>query len=272
MSVRSIPISTATMASVFMMILIVNSPLVSSASGATSNKSNKPVHMFVSIPDQDHALPGHVQQADVEAGKWSIDDLIEAGQLLFITHFTRADGLGRPGATGNNSPTRRPLRNAPDFIRTAGPDANSCFACHNSPAIGGAGDIVANVFVGAGDREPVFSSVDPRFSSERNTTSMYGSGVIELLAREMTADLHKIRKDTKELAKSKNETVRRKLIAKGVEFGFITSDPDGSLHLNEVDGVDRDLVVRPWSRKGVVTSLRTFSVNAMNLHTMEQQC
>ena len=38
------------------------------------------------------------------------------------------------------------------------------------------------------------------------------------------------------------------------------------MRLSEVEGVDRDLVIRPWTQKGTISSLRTFTINATNLH------
>ena len=42
--------------------------------------------------------------------------------------------------------------------------------------------------------------------------------------------------------------------------------PDGIVDLDGVEGVDADLIVRPFSRKGVFTSLRQFTINALNVH------
>ena len=70
-----------------------------------------------------------------------MEELKIAGERLFLAQFTRKDGMGRPGATGNSAPTLRPLGTHILFTRTAGPDANSCFSCHRSPSVGGAGDL-----------------------------------------------------------------------------------------------------------------------------------
>lgn len=215
---------------------------------------------------QERAVPGHVDLDDLRNGVWSFDQLRRAGELLFRARFTVHDGAGRPGATGNPSPTRRPLATAPEFLRTAGPDASSCEGCHNQPAVGGAGDFAVNVFAGTTSREPVILSIDPGLSAERGTPPMHGAGAIELLAREMTRELHRLRADTIEEARRKGEPVRVELLAKGVSFGYITGHPDGNYSMNEIDGIDRDLVVRPWGQKGIVTSLRTFTINAMNQH------
>ncbi len=62
-----------------------------------------------------------------------------------------------------------------------------------SRSSGGSGDDVANVFVSEGFESAQFDNVDPSFSSERHTIALMGAGLVELLAREMTADLQAIR-------------------------------------------------------------------------------
>ncbi|KGF68256.1 hypothetical protein LL06_17605 [Hoeflea sp. BAL378] len=192
--------------------------------------------------------------------------LTATGQALFEANFTTLDGVGRPQATQAIDPTRRKHPRAQVFFRTAGPDAGSCAACHNQPATGGAGDFVANVFASEGFESADFDSLDPQFSSERGTNHLFGAGLVELLAREMSHELQSIRTETLRQARTEGAPVRRKLETKGVEFGFIAAEPDGSVNLDELDGVDTDLVIRPFSQKGVMTSLRQFTVNAMNQH------
>ena len=53
---------------------------------------------------------------------------------------------------------------------------------------------------------------------------------------------------------------------KGVDFGELIAHSDGTVALDGVDGVDSDLVIRPFSQKGVITSLRQFTINALNHH------
>ncbi|MDP3523624.1 MAG: di-heme oxidoredictase family protein [Hoeflea sp.] len=195
-----------------------------------------------------------------------LKDLTDIGEALFSANFTTQDGVGRPQATQAIDPTRRKHPREQVFFRTAGPDAGSCAACHNQPAIGGAGDFVANVFTSEGFESADFDSLDPQFSNERGSNHLFGSGLVEMLAREMSRDLQSIRGETLAQARTEGVEVRRKLETKGVEFGFISAEPDGSVNLNELDGVDTDLVIRPFSQKGVMTSLRQFTVNAMNHH------
>ena len=51
----------------------------------------------------------------------------------------------------------------------------------------------------------------------------------------------------------KNEQFR--LESKGVAFGRLGVEPDGSVDLSQVEGVDADLVIRPFSQKGVIDDM-----------------
>src|SRR5215470_17369701 len=212
------------------------------------------------------ALEQHVNEADVESGSIKFKSLIDIGETIFATRWNKLDGQGRPGATGAGTPTRRDPANNPGFIRTSGTDSNSCADCHNTPTAGGAGGFVANVFVLAQTLDPVTDSVSAEFSDERNTLGMNGSGAIEMLAREMTADLLAIRDAAKAAAASGRANVTRSLDTKGVNFGQISAHPDGSLDTSGVQGVDADLIIKPFHQKGVVNSVRVFTVNAFNHH------
>ena len=111
-----------------------------------------------------------------------------------------------------------------------------------------------------------FDTIDPSFSSERHTIALMGAGLIEFLAREMTADLQAIRAAAVAEARATGKDARADLVTKGVRFGWIVAHPDGMVDLDAIDGVDADLIVRPFSRKGVFTSLRQFTINALNVH------
>ena len=207
--------------------------------------------------------------AEIPTGVLSKNDLtrlVGTGEALFGAHFTTLDGVGRPQATQAIDPTRRKHPPEQMFVRTAGPDAGSCSSCHNQPAMGGAGDFVTNVFASEGFESADFDSLDPQFSSERGTNHIFGAGLVELLAREMSHELQAIRDKALSQARTGDATVRFQLETKGVEFGFISAEADGSVNLDELDGVDTDLVIRPFSQKGVMTSLRQFTINALNQH------
>lgn len=221
-----------------------------------------------SDPWAERAIFEHVDQTSFTGilTKGELQKLIDFGETLFAARFTSEDGVGRPMATQAIIPTKR-KRLAPNtFQRTAGLDGNSCASCHNDPVMGGAGDFTTNVFVSEGFNNADFDTTDPQFSNERNSNHLFGSGLVELLAREMSNDLHAIRRQALSAARSSGNEHRVRLESKGIKFGWITAKPDGLLELREIDGVDTDLVVRPFSQKGVMTSLRQFTVNALNHH------
>ena len=205
----------------------------------------------------------HVSQGELVSGAVSFDEMFQLGQQLFSDKFNKLDGLGRPDATGNGVPSAR-APGQPDFVRTSSPDSVSCAACHNDPRPGGAGDFVANVFVLAQNNDPV--TFDVRDADERNTLGMMGSGPIEELGREMTADLQSIRQTALQQAETTGSPVTASLDTKGVNFGKLTANPDGTVDTSQVEGADSDLIIKPFSQKGVVRSVREFTINAMNQH------
>ncbi|MGY3388762.1 hypothetical protein ACVWW6_001353 [Bradyrhizobium sp. USDA 3311] len=201
----------------------------------------------------------------VLTGKQSLKEFLADGRQLFMTQFNALDGAGRPTGTGDSKPT---IRQPPAklFQRIAGPDANSCAGCHNQPFIGGSGDFAANVFVGAHFTDPPTESVAVSITSERNTIGMFGSGAIEMLAREMTADLQDLRAEARIRASTAKRESRADLQTKGVDFGYLIARPDGTIDTSGVRGVDADLVVKPFGSKGVAVSLREFTIFALNQH------
>ncbi|MCA9774046.1 MAG: thiol oxidoreductase [Myxococcales bacterium] len=220
-------------------------------------------------------VAAHLDEDAIEAGAVDVDTLVERGAALFGASFNDLDGAGRPETTGTGAPRAR--REAPrNFNRISAPDSNSCAGCHNSPRMGGGGDNVANVFV-LGQRLP-FVNFDggegdgfqaqtlDGVADERNTLGMFGSGFVELLAREMSTDLQAIRAAALAEAAQDGAPVTRDLETKGVRFGRITARPDGSLDNAEIEGVDADLVIKPFHQKGAVVSLREFTNNAYNHH------
>lgn len=212
----------------------------------------------------------HIDQADIDAGRLTFQQLFTAGERLFTVRFNILDGQGRPGSTGNNIPDARVpgergrFSPTPAFHRVAAPLANSCVGCHNQPVVGGSGDSASNVHEAAPAADPIVESFESRFGNERNTPGVQGAGPIELLAREMTADLQDIRRRAGMQARATGRNVTLSLDTKGVNFGVITVTPDGGVGARGVQGVDADLVIKPFSQKGLFTSLRDFQLNAFN--------
>ena len=241
------------------------------------------------------AIARHLQ--DGEEFKTPLKELIRYGAKLFSANFTVQEGAGRPFSKGTGAPIAdrsAPLSFPRNFNRISGPDANSCAGCHNQPYIGGGGDRVTEVFVTAQrfdfatfdhtDAIPTKGAVDERslfatqadggamnIGNERKTIGMFGSGFLEMVARQMTADLQRIR----------DATPRGQsgfLITKGIAFGTLTHSTDGTWDTSQVTGlppsslaskapgVPPNLLVCLFHQAGAVASLREFTINAYNQH------
>ena len=206
---------------------------------------------------------------------YDLEEIIEHGEFLFKVSFNELDGLGRPETSGTTK--TRPRRESPqNFNRISGPDANACVACHNLPRIGGGGDNSNNVFGLASDidfatLEGSVGSEDDSSSvlditNERNTIGVFGSGLVELLSREITSDLLNIVEKSKKLSIDENKVIKADLESKGINYGYIEVHPNGFVDRSNVDGIDSDLILRPFIQKGVIGTLRDFSNISMNHH------
>jgi hypothetical protein len=237
-------------------------------------------------------LPRHLQNG--EEYRLSISQLIEQGRKIFTAVWSDQEGGGRPFSKGTGAPLSdpsQPLLLPRNFNRVSGPDANSCAACHAQPfgIVGGHGDIVANVFVlgqrfdfGTFDRLdslPTKGSVDElgrpvtlqSIANSRVTIGMFGSGFIEMLARQITHDLQTIR-DTVAPGHS------HALLSKGTSYGTIARCAHGTWDTSQVEGIPAQslaspdaehppsLIIRPFHQAANRVSLRDFSNTAFNQH------
>jgi len=93
-----------------------------------------------------------------------------------------------------------------------------------------------------------------------NPPFLFGSGGIELVGKEMTVRLQQLKNE----AIAHPDTVIT-LEALGVNFGTIVYS-GGTLDTSKVEGVDADLVVRPFGRKGEFSTIRLFDLGATRFH------
>jgi len=56
------------------------------------------------------------------------------------------------------------------------------------------------------------------------------------------------------------------LVAKGVSFGTLSYDSRAGFDTSNVEGVDDDLVIKPFGRKGEFSSIRQFDIGALQFH------
>jgi cytochrome c peroxidase len=238
------------------------------------------------------AIPRHLQ--DDEEFRTSLPELLAYGKRVFMANWTEEEGAGRPLTKGTGmalSDPSKPLVGTRAFNRISGPDANSCYGCHNQPygIPGGSGDFVASVFVlgqrfdfmtfDPDDTLPTRGGVDEQrkrvtlqtAANLRKSTGMFGAGYLEMLARQMTAELQATR-DTIHPGETKP------LVAKGISFGKLTRRRDSTWDMSGVEGLPRasivaptpvdrpSLIIRPWHQASNVVSLREFSNTAFNQH------
>jgi hypothetical protein len=236
------------------------------------------------------AIPQHLKDGD--EFNISTRDLIDYGLGLFTARFTIQEGAGRPLTKGTGAPLSdpgSPLLFPVNFDRLSGPDSNSCSGCHNTPLIGGGGDRATEVLVlgqrfdritfdhsdgiitgGAVDESGKFVTMNTAFD-ERKTIGMNGSGFVEMVARQMTADLQVIRDSTP-------PGMSRPLYTKGVLFGTLRHNSDGTWDTSSVEGIcplslvstgpdnPPTLVISPFAQGSNVVSIRQFTNNAANQH------
>jgi len=180
---------------------------------------------------------------------------IRRGRQLFQRKFAIFEGLGprvNPNSTGDILENRR----------FGAGIADSCAACHGRPrgSAGSGGDVAT-------------------FPDSRDAPHLFGVGLIEMLADEITTDLRAIRAQALREASTGVVTaangerrpgpprpmaVTRPLVSKGISYGRITAHPDGRVDTSDVRGVDADLRIKPFLHQGATASLREFLIGALN--------
>jgi hypothetical protein len=200
---------------------------------------------------------GHLDQsvlatwADADATAEQLAFLFDHGDELTEIEFTEADGVGSLSLP-NGDPLTARFSRMPLGTRFTGPNGGSCLSCHNAPIGNAGGSNVANVLQ---DPDPG----TPGAFNVRQTTSINGGGLSQILAEDMTEELQ----DLKQMAIA-NPGTTVPLSVKGgkVDFGSITCASADSCNYQNVRGVSPDLVVRPMGWKGNMPTLRSFSADA----------
>ena len=164
---------------------------------------------------------------------------IRRGRQLFQRKFTHAQGHGPVAGDGTG--------NIDENLAIGAGLSDSCASCHGRPrgSAGFGGDVVTR-------------------PDSRDAPHLFGLGLKEMLADEITGKLRAIRAAALAQAAASGQPVTSPLLAKGISYGSITAFPDGSLNTSQVVGVDPDLRVRPFFAHGGTMSIREFAVGAWN--------
>ncbi|MFK8026547.1 MAG: di-heme oxidoredictase family protein [Gammaproteobacteria bacterium] len=241
------------------------------------------------------ALDANITEDDFS--KLSLTEIRQIGVRMYTTPFRRADGYGDgPGINTAILDDGTPALNIPDlgptgrptlqgngtWLRMNGLDSQTCLECHgvvdNSvvPAqlgVGGQAGIGGSPFfrsktadiddsgnqsfgggdlTGAGIGDAIgIAAFDGR---SINPPANFGLGGVELVGQEITERLQKIRERAGGTCEEGGRDV--KLRAKGIDFGT-NCNPEG---------VDGDLEIRPFGRKGEFATVRGFDEGALAFH------
>lgn len=254
------------------------------------------------LPDED-LTPDQLIQG-LSDGSITLNRLRKKGLDVFTTPFNTFDGYG-DGSFANEIPTtqlghRPTLQGNGLSLRINGLDAQSCNECHSivkqstrppTLGIGGVGGLVQNAIIfpslidvadssdervnyspgHAPDLAMAFDGKADFNGRFANPPFLFGGGGVELLAKEMTADLQQALSS----ARTSPEGSITYLNTHGVHFGFVKTLADGEIELH-VEGIgfedntgrppEEVLVVRPFGRKGENFSMRDFDRVAMQFH------
>lgn len=166
---------------------------------------------------------------------------IRRGRQLFQRKFLRTQGMG-PIADdlilGGNIETS---------LKIGAGLADSCATCHGRPrgSAGFGGDVVTR-------------------PESRDAPHLFGLGLKEMLADEITTDLRAIRAAAILQAQQTNRNVTKDLKSKAIDYGKITAQANGTVDTSEVKGIDANLRVKPFFHHGGTISMREFIVGAFN--------
>jgi hypothetical protein len=164
---------------------------------------------------------------------------VRRGRQLFQRKFTVAQGFGPRTGDGIG-----------DIAAEASIGAglvDSCAGCHGRPrgSAGFGGDVVTR-------------------PDSRDAPHLFGLGLQEMLADEITTDLRNIRAAAIFDAQRFRITITRTLVSKGINYGTIRAFANGAVDTSGVRGVNPDLRVRPFFAHGGTISIREFLVGAFN--------
>ena len=164
---------------------------------------------------------------------------IRRGRQLFQRKFTLVEGQGSLAGDGRGDIGTN--------LAIGAGLADSCAACHGRPrgSAGFGGDVVTR-------------------PDSRDAPHLFGLGLKEMLADEITPDLRELRTQALAAAQKSARPSKSLLTSKGISYGTLAARPDGTVDTSRVAGVDPDLRVRPFFAHGGTISIREFVVGAFN--------
>jgi hypothetical protein len=174
---------------------------------------------YQSASTQNPVFNIEIDQQMLLDGKYSHAQIIEAGGQFWTTPFTRfdkqtntGDGYGEGGADAPRAAQRKAFNPAGfptyPFLRLNGLDSQSCYECHNSigsdPGYGAGSPLIrkqpSSVGGSAGSNSNAF--INPCFPKQitlfiRQPPHVFGSGYVQSVGDEVTAELYALRKQAR---------------------------------------------------------------------------
>src|SRR5262249_38527961 len=203
-----------------------------------------------------------IAQTDIDSGKFTPAQLFDIGDFTFEHIFRIEEGMGNAlaGLPGNGKP-RPDFRQIPNNVHFAGfgsPEAQSCVTCHNIGGDDGGGDLNHNIFqIGDGVNRPSGGARKAAPALAERLPPPGGEETGADLAAELAA--------AKAQAASTHVAVTKALTSKGISFGSLVANPDGTVNFAGVVGVDTvavgaepPLTIRPFGWKGREATIRRF--------------
>ncbi len=191
-----------------------------------------------------------ILQEQIDRGRYSVEQLFVFGDSTFEHEFRERDGYG----DANNLRLVR----VHDGER-GGLDAYACAGCHAVGGVNGSGTATANAFY-FGDGQRLSSAI------VRNAPAVLGLGYVQQLGHEMSTELLRARDRGLQQAHASGKSVHVPLLCKDVSFGSLVAHPDQSIDFAGLEGIDRDLIVKPFGWKGHTARLRRFAERAALIH------
>ena len=192
-----------------------------------------------------------VEQIGNGTGDWSTPDsssfiiardpfrAIRRGRQVFQRKFLRSQGQGPLANDG--------IGDINTTLSLGAGVSDSCAGCHGRPrgAAGVGGDVVTR-------------------PDSRDAPHLFGIGLKEMLADEITTDLRLIRSQAINEWRLTHRATSKVLLSKGIEYGTIMIRDDGRIDTSQVRGVNPDLRVRPFFAHGAKISIRESAIGAFN--------
>lgn len=217
------------------------------------------------LPVDQHTITQMVQSGQ---GAQAFMDAFEIGDELTEHSFDAARGVGANIGEGRRfsrfprADLTGPMEWANHFPeREGGANATSCIACHNAPFDNGAGDVALNVIL-----DPAHTG-DPSKYLERNTLPLFALGIPQRLAEEISVELY-LQRDAARAGACETGDATAQLSAKGIDYGLIRFTRIGQdpckleMDASQLDGIDADLVIKPFGWKGNHATIRAFTRGA----------